>query len=96
MTDLDPGWPALLDAMDDGLRSSPPVLVDLERCAADLGPLPSALAGRAAATLRRMAEVEAALEHYRSELACDLAALSALKATQSAASSVPHFLDTKA
>jgi len=84
-------WPALLDAIDEGLRSSPPVLVDLERSAADLGPLPSALAERAAATLHRMAEAEAALEHHRSELARELAAISALKAT-----SVPHFLDTKA
>ena len=96
MTDLDPRWLTLLDAMDDGLRSSPPVLVDLERWADDLGPLPPGLAGRAAATLGRMAEAEAALEHHRSELARDLAALSALKATPTAASSVPHFLDTKA
>ena len=96
MTDLDPRWTTLLDAMDDGLRSSPPVLVDLERCAADLGPLPPARAGRAAATLGRMAEAATVLERHRSELARELAVMSALKATQSAASSVPHFLDTKA
>jgi hypothetical protein len=91
-------WPALLDAIDEGLRSSPPVLVDLERSAADLGPLPSTLAERAAATLRRMAEAEASLEHDRSEIARELTALSALKGStpRSAASSVPHFLDTKA
>jgi hypothetical protein len=91
-------WPALLDAMDEGLVSFPPVLVDLEHGAAGMGPLPPALAERAAATLRRMAEAEAALEHDRSELARELAALSALKATtpQTAASSVPQFLDTKA
>lgn len=90
-------WPALLDAIDDGLTSFPPVLVDLERCAATLGPLPSALTDRAALTLQRMAEAEATLEHHRSDLARELAALSALKATTPpTAASVPHFLDTKA
>ena len=91
-------WPALLDAIDNGLTSFPPVLVDLEHCAANLGPLPPALADRAATTLRHMAAAEATLEHHRSDLARELAALSVLKATtpQSAASSVPHFLDTKA
>jgi len=84
-------WPALLDAIDEGLTSLPPVLVDLEQDAADVGPLPPALAERAAATLRRMAEAEAALEHHRADLARELAALSALKTT-----SVPRFLDTRA
>ncbi|HKY76878.1 MAG TPA: hypothetical protein VJS45_12100 [Acidimicrobiia bacterium] len=90
-------WPALLDAMDDGLAAFPPVLVDLESLAG-LGALPAALAGRAEATLRRMAEVEAVLDRERSDLARELAALSALKATTplSGASSVPNFLDTKA
>jgi len=91
-------WSALLDAIDEGLTSLPPVLVDLEHHRANLGPLPAALAGRAATTLGRMAEAETALEHQRSELARELAALSALKTTtpRSAAASVPHFLDTKA
>jgi hypothetical protein len=91
-------WPAMLDAIDEGLTSFPPVLVDLDLCVATLGPLPSALADRAALTLRRMAEAEAILEHHRSDLARELAALSALKAAtlQTAASTVPHFLDTKA
>jgi len=91
-------WAALLDSVDEGLTSFPPVLIDFEHCAATLGPLPPALAGRAAATLRRMAQTEAALEHHRSDLARELAALSALKATtpHPAASLVPHFLDTRA
>jgi hypothetical protein len=91
-------WPALLDAIDEGLTSFPPVLVDLEHCAATLGPLPPALADRVATTLRRMAGAVAALEHHRSDLSRELVALSALKATtpQTAASSVPYFLDTKA
>jgi hypothetical protein len=92
------GWPALLEAMDEGLAAFPPVLLDLEPIAAGLGALPAALAGRAEATLRRMAEVEAALDRERSDLARELAALSALKATTPlpGASSVPNFLDTKA
>lgn len=91
-------WPALLDAVDDGLTAFPPVLLDLEQLAADLGPLPAPLTERAEATLRRMAEVEAVLEQERSDLGRELAALSALKATTppSGAASVPNFLDTKA
>lgn len=91
-------WPALLDAMDDGLSAFPPVLLDLEHLAAGLGPLPAPLAERVGAILRRMAEVEAMLDRERSDLARELAALAALKATapQSGAASVPSFLDTKA
>ena len=91
-------WPALFDAMDDGLTAFPPVLLDLEHLSSDLGPLPASLATRAEGTLRRMAEVEAALDRERSDLARELAALSALKATtpQSGAPPVPNFLDTKA
>ena len=91
-------WPALLDAMDDGLTAFPPTLVDLEHLAADLGRLPVSLAARAEATLRRMAEVEAILDKERADLGRELVALTALKATtpQSGASSVPNFLDTKA
>jgi len=91
-------WAALLDAMDAGLQSVPPVLVDLDEFAAGLGPLPVPMAARAAATLHRMAEVEATLERDRAELGRELAALTALAATAPAAvaATVPHFLDTKA
>lgn len=85
-------WTELLDAIDEGLTSSPPVLVDFEP--SDVGPLPVALANRAAATLQRMTEAESALERERAELARELAALSAGKS--SPAASVPRFLDTKA
>lgn len=89
-------WVALLDAIDEGLASSPPVLVDF--APADFGPLPADLASRATSTLQLMAEVEAALQREQAELARELAALSAAKAsaTVNAASPVPHFLDTKA
>jgi hypothetical protein len=86
------GWTELLDAIDEGLTSSPPVLVDFEP--SDVGPLPPALAPRASATLQRMTGVEAVLERERVELARELAALSAAKS--SPAASVPRFLDTKA
>ena len=91
-------WHGLLDAMDEGLVAFPPVLLDLEPLAAGLGALPAALVGRAEATLRRMAEVEAVLDRERADLARELAALSTLKATssQTGAPPVPNFLDTKA
>jgi hypothetical protein len=85
-------WTALLDAIDEGLISSPPVVVDF--APSDCDPLPVALAERAAATLQRMTDVEAVLERERAELARELAALSAAKS--SPAASVPRFLDTKA
>lgn len=89
-------WMALLDTIDEGLTSSPPVLLDA--LPTGLEPLPADLAPRAAATLRRMVEVEATLERDRSEIARELAALSAAKAaaTAGSVSSVPRFLDTKA
>jgi hypothetical protein len=89
-------WAALLAAMEDGLDSFPPVLVDA--LPADPGPVPPALADRAARTLRRMDEVGAALERHRAEISRELVALSALKANARRASSspVPYFLDTKA
>ena len=92
------GWVALLDAMDEGLVAFPPILLDLEQVAAGLGPLPAPLAERAEATLRRMAEVEVALDQERADLARELTALGALKATssRSGAGSIPNFLDTKA
>lgn len=86
------GWPALLDAIDEGLTSWPPVLVDF--APADYGPLPLVLAGRAAGTLQRMAEAEAVLERSRAEIARELTALSAAKAAATAP--VPRFLDTRA
>ena len=79
--------------MDAGLDEFPPVLLD--DLPADPGPVPARLAERAARTLRRMAEVEAALEHERSELARELAALKASPLPPTG-SPVPHFLDTRA
>jgi hypothetical protein len=89
-------WAALLDAIDEGLTSSPPVLPDF--VPGDFGALPANLAARATSTLHRMAEVEVALQRDQAELARELAALSAAKGstTLNAASPVPHFLDTKA
>jgi hypothetical protein len=89
-------WTALLDAMDEGLKSFPPVLVDA--LPTDLGPLPPVLAARAARTLQRMADGQAVLEQEQAELRRELTALSAAKAVAAgnAAPSVPHFLDTKA
>jgi hypothetical protein len=89
-------WAALLEAMEDGLDSFPPVVVDA--LPADPGPVPPALADRAARTLRRMADARAALEHQRAEIGRELVALSALRAnaTRASASTVPFFLDTKA
>jgi small-conductance mechanosensitive channel len=91
-------WAAVLDAIDEGLQAFPPVLVDVDPLRAALGPLPSALAERARRTLHRMAQVEAALEHERADLARELAVLSALTANAPAtvATSVPRYLDTKA
>jgi len=83
-------WGELLDAIDEGLSSSPPVLVDF--APGEIGPLPADLRNRAERTLHRMADVEAALEHDRAELARELAAISAVTAS----ASTPRFLDTKA
>ena len=93
----DPGrWTALLDALDEGLAASPPVLLDA--VPDDAGLLPLELAARAARTLQRMAEVEVALERGRADLARELSALANLKANAvgRGTASVPHFLDTKA
>jgi hypothetical protein len=88
-------WAALLDVIDAGLQASPPAFLDA--LPADLGPIPPVLAARAAGTLARMAEVEAALEQERAEIARELSALAAVKApSNGSASPVPHFLDTKA
>jgi hypothetical protein len=89
-------WAALLDSIEDGLDSFPPVLVD--SLPVDPGSVPPALVERVVSTLRRMGEVEAALEHQRSEIGRELVALSAVKANAAriATSPVPHFLDTRA
>ena len=90
-----PDWTTLLDAIDEGLASSPPVLVDFTP--SDFGPLPAALAPRAAATLQCMAKAEAALERDLTEVGRELTALSAARAAAVAtAAPVPHFLDTRA
>ena len=89
-------WAALLDSIEDGLASFPPVLVD--SLPPDPGPVPPAFVARATSTLQRMSEVEALLAHHRSEIGRELVALSAVKANaaRAATSPVPHFLDTRA
>lgn len=90
------GWGALLDAMDAGLESFPPVVV--EDLPGDPGPIPPALVERAVHTLRCMAEAEARLEEQRAQIARDLAGLSAARtaAAATATPNVPRFLDTRA
>jgi hypothetical protein len=89
-------WAALLDSIEDGLDSFPPVLVDV--LPVDPGPVPAALVDSAVRTFQRMAEVETALERHRTEIGRELVALATVKAnaTRSAAPRVPHFLDTRA
>jgi len=91
-------WAALLDAIEDGLAASPPVL--LEDLPPDPGPVPPALAGRAARTLQRMLDVQSVLERQRGEIADQLAALSSARAARSrlrdAAKPVPHYFDHRA
>jgi hypothetical protein len=89
-------WTALLDVMEAGLDEFPPVVVD--QLPADPGPLPPALQDRAVQLLRRMAEVETALDAARAEMARELTGLSAARtaSAMTAAPNVPHFLDTRA
>jgi hypothetical protein len=89
-------WVALLDSIEDGLGTFPPVFVDV--LPVDPGPVPLALVERAVRTLHRLGAVEAALERERSEIGRELVALSAVKANSARTSAppVPHFLDTKA
>jgi hypothetical protein len=86
-------WATLLDEMEAGLESSPPVAA--APLPEDPGPLPLALAERAVRTLRRMSEVEAEIEAQQAEIARELVGLSAAKAA-AATPNVPRFLDTKA
>jgi hypothetical protein len=91
----DSGWEAVLKVMEDGLEVYPPLL--LPSFPARLGPVPVALVERTRRALRRMAEVEDALERHRGEVAHELSALSlARTAAPSAAPPVPRFLDTRA
>jgi hypothetical protein len=89
-------WASLLDVIDAGLEASPPVIVD--DLPADPGPVPAALVDRAARTLRRMAEVEGALEQHRAEIGRDLAAVAAARSATAAIASptTPYFLDARA
>ena len=91
-------WAALLDAIEEGLGSFPPVLLDELPTAAE--PVPAELAERAARTLRRMVEVQAELERQRDDIARELVALSAARAARrregDGAKPVPHFIDQRA
>jgi hypothetical protein len=93
-TEAPTDWAALLDDIEDGLDTFPPVLVDA--LPTNPGPIPSALVARATRTLERMTEAEAALEHHRTDLARDLTAISAVKSAATATPSIPRFLDTRA
>ena len=91
-------WAALLDALEAGLEASPPVFVD--DLPPDPGPVPPALAGRAARTLQRMLALQAALEAQQAHIAEELSALSAARAARTrlrdGAKPVPHYFDHKA
>ena len=93
-------WAALLDALEDGLESFPPVPMDVAALPAAAGPIPSALREQAQRALRRMAEVEAELERHRAEVGRELVALAAAKAagtrTAAAGAARPVFLDHRA
>jgi len=91
-------WAALLDMIENGLESSPPVLLD--DLPPDPGPVPPALVPRAARALQRMVDLQAVLEGQQAEIADQLSALSAARAARSrqrdGAKPVPHFLDHRA
>jgi hypothetical protein len=93
-------WTAVLDAMEDGLESFPPVVVDVAALPA-LGPIPSALRPRALQALQRMTDVQATLEHRRNDIGRELVALTAAGGAQArvaaagAGKPVPHFLDRR-
>ena len=94
-------WAALLDAMEDGLESFPPAVVDFAALPAP-GPIPPGLRRRALQALQRMGEVQAALERRREDIGRELVALTAARAAQARLAAagtgkpVPHFLDRRA
>ncbi len=91
-------WVAVLDAMERGLESFPPTVVDLP----PMGPIPPTLRSRARRTLQRMGEVQAALEGRRDDIGRELVALTAARAARArlaargSAKPVPQFLDRRA
>jgi hypothetical protein len=94
-------WESVLDALEAEVAGaeraeSPEISAFVPP--AHVGPMPPALADRAVALLRRMAERQAELERRRAEIGRELATLSALSSTAagSGARPVPHFLDTTA
>ena len=91
-------WAALLDVMEDGLASSPPVFVD--DLPPDPGPVPPALVDRAARTLQRMLDLQAILEARQSAIGSQLSALAAARAARArlrdGTKPVPHYLDSRA
>ena len=74
-------WKSLLDAMDAGLNSFPPVVLEAATLPVASDPVPAALVARADQTLHRMAEATTTLEHHRAEIGRELTALSAANAT---------------
>ena len=86
-------WAALLDMIENGLESSPPVLLD--DLPPDPGPVPPALVHRAARALQRMVDLESALRSQQAAIAEQLSALSAARAARSrlgnGAKPVPHY-----
>jgi len=91
-------WAALLDVIEDGLASSPPVFVD--HLPPDPGPVPPALVARATATLQRMADLQAILETRQAAIGTQLSALAAARAARArlrdGSKPVPHYLDHRA
>ena len=90
-------WAGLLEAIEDGLKAFPPVLVEVP---AGLGPVPPALVPQARVVLERMTTVASMLELKRSEVGRQLGAMAAARAAKArsgaAVAPVPHYLDTKA
>lgn len=92
-------WGAVLDAMERGLESFPPTVVVAPPA---LGPVPPALRPRARRALRRMGEVQAALERRRDDIGRELVALTAARTVQARMAAagrgkpVPQFLDRRA
>ena len=91
-------WAALLDVIEDGLGSSPPVFV--ENLPSDPGPVPPALVDRASRTLQRMLDLQAILETRQAAIGTQLSALAAARAARSrlrdGTKPVPHYFDQRA